>query len=58
MPTSHNLNFSFSTNIDGDDESDREHAQDGQAPVVTVRRVPGYQWETQRLHLFQEVVSL
>ena len=31
-----------------DDESDWEHAQDGQAPVGTVHGVPGYQGETQK----------
>ena len=41
-----------------DDESDWEHAQDGQAPVGTVHGVPGYQGETHHLQLFQRVVSL
>ena len=38
-----------------DNESDREHAQDGQAPEGTVHGVPGYQVETQHLQFSSEL---
>ena len=40
--------------MDGDsenDESDKEHAKDGQAPVGTVHGATGYQGETQQIPL-------